>query len=282
MVRTIPSLLDDRSNAYTFNVIGPFHSSFQQDMYPENHPSEYRSIAINPSFYPRAASLARQRSQSPIPMPHGAATRDRNGKDWVHDRYNGPINVGSQGGPTLGQTWTSQLSAECQKRHFNPQFKEWINSDGTFQCSVELRGITLNDSRTWRSAVDAKQALARRAVEHIRKTPVIGVSNRERERAQVKAEEKARSQTKSQTVAAEQEEERRLLTKVQRLYGTGPGPSENILGNPVASRAFLEGFALGSKLRDSVRNQRRRSRSPPHSDRGRDRRGSYDGYIKRE
>lgn len=243
-----------------------------------NQPTGSR-VAVNPAVYPEVASIAQSMPQSPMPVFNGDANRDMSRHGGVHDQFNGSNGVATLSNAMIGPTWTSQLSAECQRRHFNPQFKEWSNADGTFQCSVELQGVTLSDSRTWRFPADAKQALARRAVDYIRQTPVHGgLSIRERERAQVIAEEKS----KNQAIVAEQQEERRLLDKIQKLYGMGAGPSESVMANPAASRAFLEGFALGSKLRDSSRSQRRRSRSPIRNDRGRGRRGSRDSHIKRE
>jgi hypothetical protein len=225
-------------------------------------------------------------SQPLTMLPNGGANRVEIAKDWVHDRYAGGKDSRT---PTPGfgtSTWTSILSAECQKRHFNPQFTEWINFDGTHQCVVDLNGIRVNDTRSWSSAIDAKQELAYRAVEYIRKTPIRGgLSHREQEKASSRAESKpnfrAEDRTKKSGAVTEQEEERRLLTRIQSLYGRNGGPSMSVMADPAASRAFLEGFALGGKLRESSRDQRRRSRSPLRGDRG-GRRGSFDGYVKRE
>ncbi|KAK6078934.1 hypothetical protein SCUP515_04373 [Seiridium cupressi] len=252
---------------------GPIFPTFQQGMHSDSDTSlTHHSLAVNQAVYPTAPSMARPMSHPFMPQSNTGPNGDKNGKNWVHDRYAG----GNTRIPTPGvgtPTWTSILSAECQKRHFNPQFQEWVNYDGTYQCAVILNGITMNDSRCWDSAADAKQALSQRAVEYIRKTPVLGgLSHRAQEKANLKAEGKVNhrpdDKTKKQGALSEQEEERRLLTRIQSLYGQIAGPSASTMANPAAAHAFLEGFALGSKLRESALNSRRRSRSPLRSDRG--------------
>ncbi|KAK8034014.1 hypothetical protein PG993_009009 [Apiospora rasikravindrae] len=73
-----------------------------------------------------------------------------------------------------------------------------------------------------------------------------------------------------------------LLERIRSLYGHSRGPSEAVLGDPIAARAFLEGFALGDQLRESAgRAERRRSRSPKGARGDRDRRSVRDHYRER-
>ncbi|KAH9903827.1 hypothetical protein F4778DRAFT_100988 [Xylariomycetidae sp. FL2044] len=55
------------------------------------------------------------------------------------------------------------------------------------------------------------------------------------------------------------EEQRRLITCIQTLYGQSSTPSSEILSNPLASQAFLQGFALGGRTAQ-------RDASPPGAD----------------
>ncbi|KAK7968029.1 uncharacterized protein PG986_002306 [Apiospora aurea] len=78
------------------------------------------------------------------------------------------------------------------------------------------------------------------------------------------------------------DEHRELLERIRSLYGHARGPSEAVLGDPAAARGFLEGFALGDRLRESAgRAERRRSRSPKGARDDRDRRSGRDYYRER-
>jgi hypothetical protein len=177
---------------------------------------------------------------------------------------------------------------------------EWITPDGHFRASVNLQSLIMHDSRNYKNAVDAKQSLAKRAVEHVRKLEVPpGSSNKAAERARFGHEvmanrergfgrkppfKKEPNESKPEprgggsAVQDRREEDRRLIERIKSLYGRSDGPSESILADPVASRAFLEGFALGGKLRESSSRSRdseqRRSRSPGRDRHGNDRRSS--------
>lgn len=162
----------------------------------------------------------------------------------------------------------------------------------------------MHDSRNYKNAADAKQSLAKRAVEHVRKLEVPpGHSNKAAERARFghevmmnrdrglnrkppvnketgdsKPEARSGAAGGGSAVQNRREEDRRLVERIKNLYGRSVGPSESILADPVASRAFLEGFALGGKLRESsTRRQdveQRRSRSPSNDRRGNDKQSS--------
>ncbi|KAH8195525.1 hypothetical protein TruAng_010310 [Truncatella angustata] len=269
-------------------IYDPLFPGFSPGMYSESSPVDHR-VAVGPITYPAttaasaAANLPRPMSQVLMPLPNGAANHDKGGREWVHDRYSGgkgaraPVHTAG----TLTQPWTSILSSECQKRRFNPQFDEWINPDGTYQCTVDLNGRVLNDSRCWSSALDAKQALSRRAVDYIRKLPLPDGSYYKPEDKPKIRGTSFRPKEKSYKPLSEEEDERRLLRRIQSLYGHSGGPSEGVMADPAASHAFLEGFALGCKLRETSRDQRRRSRSPFREGR-QSQRGSYNGFIKRE
>ncbi|KAK8065047.1 hypothetical protein PG997_011794 [Apiospora hydei] len=78
------------------------------------------------------------------------------------------------------------------------------------------------------------------------------------------------------------DDHRELLERIRSLYGHTRGPSEAVLGDPAAARAFLEGFALGDRLRESAgRAERQRSRSPKGARDDRDRRSGRDYYRER-
>jgi hypothetical protein len=216
-------------------------------------------VAVDPAVYPAAANMVRPLPQQTMSMLTGGPNRDRAGQDRHQSHHTGgPDGKGSKA--NIGSaTWPSILSSECQKRHFNPQFKEWSNRDGTYQCSVSLKGINMNDSRTWENPTDAKNALAKRAVALVRDMPV---HNNFYQGGQEKTSSKNEDRNKKQGTTRDLEEERRLLMRIQTLYGHNSGPSHQVMADAVAAHAFLEGFALGSKLRDASRDVRRRSRSP--------------------
>ncbi|KAI1635080.1 hypothetical protein F4809DRAFT_642788 [Biscogniauxia mediterranea] len=46
-----------------------------------------------------------------------------------------------------------------------------------------------------------------------------------------------------------------LMNRIQSLFGRSDGPSMSVLKDPLASRAYLEGFALGGRLHESAYRQ---------------------------
>ncbi|RYP16113.1 hypothetical protein DL765_005314 [Monosporascus sp. GIB2] len=183
---------------------------------------------------------------------------------------------------------TAILSTECQKRRFNPQFTEWVTRDGRYMCSVYLNGITLHDSRTFGTALEAKQSLAKRAVAEVKKFPCPDPAVKAAEKAakaaawesskneapqggryggQVKSkprDDRHRHSAIPQGIGpvrnhyatdphTRRSEASHLVSRIQALYdGSGNGPSSFVLTDPLASRAFLEGFALGGKLHETA------------------------------
>ncbi|KAI1473378.1 hypothetical protein F4774DRAFT_423318 [Daldinia eschscholtzii] len=63
------------------------------------------------------------------------------------------------------------LSQECQKRRFNPQFKELHDGNGRFKCSVNLRGLVVADTSTYNNPFEAKSAISKKALLEVRKLP---------------------------------------------------------------------------------------------------------------
>ncbi|RYP56278.1 hypothetical protein DL771_012065 [Monosporascus sp. 5C6A] len=183
---------------------------------------------------------------------------------------------------------TAVLSTECQKRRFNPQFTEWVTRDGRYMCSVNLNGITLHDNRTFGTALEAKQSLAKRAVAEVKKLPCPDPAVKAAEKAakvaawesskneapqsgryggQVKSEPRDNRYSHSAIPRGSdpmrghyttdpytrRSEASHLVSRIQALCeGSGNGPSSFVLTDPLASRAFLEGFALGGKLHETA------------------------------
>ncbi|KAK7963386.1 hypothetical protein PG988_010360 [Apiospora saccharicola] len=218
-------------------------------------------------------------------------------------------------------TYSSILSSECQSRHFNPSFTEWEGSPGKFYAKVRIQDHTITDARAYRNTMEAKQALAKQAIDWIRANlPKDGLPTRAAHEASVKQAQLNReradrvrsnefyyydtgarsthgnglangpangygsggaprqAQQDAEAVADRKKSDRQgLLEQIRSLYGHARGPSDAVLADPAAARAFLEGFALGERLRESaVRAERRRSRSPPKSGGGDNRRSGRD------
>lgn len=216
--------------------------------------------AATPSALPCGGPPAFQRvgsSAAPAMKSEGGRQDDKpssNGRDASRGANQG---TGRSGYRT---TWTAILSAECQKRRFNPQFHEWVAPDGDFRCSVSLDGFTLYGTRGYPTATEAKQALAESAIQHVRLKPVPdGPSNKAGERLGRQAGERpgrladATPQKRESPSLPEPRGllEKSLMTRIQNVFGHTAGPSDEIMKDPVASRAFLEGFALGCKVQGS-------------------------------
>ncbi|KAK6815707.1 hypothetical protein PG987_016473 [Apiospora arundinis] len=221
-------------------------------------------------------------------------------------------------------TQTSILSSECQSRRFNPQFTEWVGNDGFYYASVKLQDHCIADGRRYTSTNDAKQSLAKQAVQWIRANlpkdpiPTRAAAIAREKQAQLNRERadrdrhhgngsgngsgnglannygsgksagyshyspgRARTPRNNEAVAdhKKKSDAQEMIERIRAFCGSARGPSEEVLADPAASRAFLEGFALGEKLRESaVRAERRRSRSPKT---GGDRNWGSRGYRER-
>ncbi|KAI5922638.1 hypothetical protein F4810DRAFT_711232 [Camillea tinctor] len=226
----------------------------------------------------------------------------------------------------IGSGWrtppTTALSKECQKRSFNPSFTEHITENGEFKYSVDLNGIIMRSSRSFRTATQAKYDLAKQAVARVRKMPCLSPSTRAHEKARYAAAKSDDMRSRSErgpmpepvrstygpragpigcpksagvitttpstptlshgqsyvgydpgfgrgyiTDPAEydyrstseygsgfgrREELKFLMDRIRSLFGRSDGPSVPVLNDPLASRAFLEGFALGGRLHESA------------------------------
>ncbi|KAI1761753.1 hypothetical protein GGR53DRAFT_533206 [Hypoxylon sp. FL1150] len=222
-------------------------------------------------------------------------------------------------------TNSCKLSRECQKRSFNPTFHGWSTEDGKFKCSVTVKDKVIYDSASYRSTVDAKEAIAKQALHVVRKMPlphgankskaayeghqqlksgtVIGSSPpksapKRRESAlelgEIKQETRGGRHTTPDTKSdlrhdggrprednshrdriqppssrylpdyyngpsfnaqavdhyrtpPRNEEYRILMNRVQSMFGNWDGPSQQVLNDPVACQAYLQGFAVGSR-----------------------------------
>ncbi|KAI1496157.1 hypothetical protein F5X99DRAFT_425040 [Biscogniauxia marginata] len=238
---------------------------------------------------------------------------------------NGKGPPGSKG--LIGGEWrptaTATLSLECQKRSFNPAFTEHVTENGEFTYSVRLNGIVMRSNRSFPTAAEAKQALARQAVARVRKMPCQSPNTKAFEKVKYEATRLDAVRNRNEGGPAKEpvqrlyeprtaphiypatagvpvarpvvanhnqmqpyngydpgfahgynpmgydlrlgrgydlgydrrEEQSFLVDRVQSLYGRSGGPSSPILKDPLASQAFLEGFALGSRLHESARRQ---------------------------
>lgn len=286
------------------------------DYYPTPmNGTDGRAASVNPSsqFFTAATGYGKDpgasRSESMPAPPRDLNTTTNNGTS--SSSSSGTTNKG-----VIRTTYSSILSSECQSRHFNPAFTEWEASPGKFYAKVRIQDHTITDARAYRSASDAKQSLAKQAIDWIRANlPKDGLPTRAAHEASLKQAQMNRERgdrvrftdsyydtgsrsgngnglanglangygsgggngyshySPSKDRAPRQQDEAvadrkkcnrlDLLECIRSLYGHGRGPSEAVLADPAAARAFLEGFALGDRLRESaVRAERRRSRSP--------------------
>ncbi|KAK7743300.1 hypothetical protein SLS62_010672 [Diatrype stigma] len=192
----------------------------------------------------------------------------------------GGRNVGSgqHGGSSTGtgQSSTAILSTECQKRSFNPAYKEWQTNNGRYKCSVNVNGVTVHDSRTFTTAQEAKRALALRAIAEVEKMPlpVRSITKNDQHHpgagqpplppANATTGHPAASdhvydhQTQHYTADsqdAQRLEANHLIGRIQALYEVPLNtPSSYIFTSTLASQAFLEGFAMGARLNDTAQH----------------------------
>ncbi|KAK8004631.1 hypothetical protein PG989_004350 [Apiospora arundinis] len=280
----------------------------------------------------RAASV----NPSPLFMVDTVGRRSGNGSSRAESQpapaynnagttvSNNDTNSNANNNAFFRTTQTSILSSECQSRRFNPQFTEWVGNDGFYYASVKLQDHCIADGRRYTSTNDAKQSLAKQAVQWIRANlpkdpiPTRAAAIAREKQAQLNRERadrdrhhgngsgngsgnglangygsgksagyshyspgRARTPRNNEAVAdhKKKSEAQELFERIRAFCGSARGPSEEVLADPAASRAFLEGFALGEKLRESaVRAERRRSRSPKT---GGDRNWGSRGYRER-
>ncbi|KAJ0122631.1 hypothetical protein J7T55_003146 [Diaporthe amygdali] len=216
---------------------------------------------------------------TPQPIPSLAAPA-------VHKPQVGPTgrssNNGGGRGPTLpepGAPVTTWLSFECQRRHFNPEFKtrEIFTKDGRpkYQCIVTVKDIVIDSNTLFNDPLDAKAHVADKALKYIRREwPRNGLPA-----SYNSAPGAATVKNQVEDLGRRQEELRQMLKQRQQtksaepLQNSPPVSSGVDMTDPAQARAFVEGFKVGQLAAQreaagggssppSIPPSRRRSRSP--------------------
>lgn len=248
-----------------------------------NHivPSALGMIHSNPPALPSFAAITGHIT------PSGTAANALVAKD---------NNAGTGGnGPALpppNASVTQWLSYECQRRHFNPEFKasKWLNKAGEarYQCTVMLQDRTVHGDINFDNPLDAKIHVADKALKQLRgELPKTGHT---RWRGQTLTRANGKLQTKDSSLRQEslrrQPVHRHKSRSAEMPQPSITAPSSVDMNDPVQARAFVEGFKMGqvasqgatagresltSGTEDPDTRQRNRSRSPtahkssPHS-----------------
>ncbi|KXX83159.1 hypothetical protein MMYC01_200357 [Madurella mycetomatis] len=186
------------------------------------------------------------------------------------------------------------LSRECQRRGFNPAWHEMQLPNGSFTCNVRLQDRLIRSNKLFKDPVAAKTAVAKKAIRAIwtggnkfnhearfvvrefkgpnNKSGVARASHNSpgmrQEKDAVKGEAGNTGNEGSNSIpnhshgAERITEPANLLDQVCKALGISE-PGELTDGSE-ATRAFLEGLAVGARLAESAsRSRRSRSRSPP-------------------
>ncbi|POS69582.1 hypothetical protein DHEL01_v212024 [Diaporthe helianthi] len=191
---------------------------------------------------------------------------------------------GSGRGPTLPERSapvTTWLSFECQRRHFNPEFKtkETYTKDGRpkYQSTVVVKDIVIDSNSLFDDPAAAKAHIADKALRYIRREwPRNGLPA-----SYGGTPEPIAPKTSVEDLGRRQEELRQLLkrrhqaksTETQSSGNSPPASSSVDMSDPAQAQAFVEGFNVGRRagLREasgsgpsppSIPQSRRRSRSP--------------------
>ncbi|KAI0178578.1 hypothetical protein GGR52DRAFT_262392 [Hypoxylon sp. FL1284] len=121
------------------------------------------------------------RSRSPIPRHHQRQTRSRSPiprQRQIQTRSRSPIP--RQRSRPLSeaprQSDVYLLSHECQSRRFNPVFIP--SNDRGHMCSVNIMGTVVSENRSYDTAEEAKQSIARKALDVVRQLPLPDRANR--------------------------------------------------------------------------------------------------------
>lgn len=290
------------------------HLTTIADYYPTPmNGTDGRAVSVNPSSQVSTAATGYGKDSGTLRSESMPAPQRDPATNNGTSSSNSATNKG-----VFRTTYSSLLSSECQSRRFNPAFTEWEGTPGKFYAKVRIQDHTITDARAYRSAMEAKQSLAKQAIQWIRANlPKDGLPTRASQEASLKQAQINReraervrsseiyydtgarsgngggnglatglangygsgggngyshyspskdraSRPQGGAVADYKKNDRQnLLDQIRSLYGHGRGPSDAVLADPAAARAFLEGFALGDRLRESAaRAERRRSRSP--------------------
>ncbi|KAK4231690.1 hypothetical protein QBC38DRAFT_201672 [Podospora fimiseda] len=188
---------------------------------------------------------------------------------------------------------TQLLSQECQRRRFNPEWQERVTQDGMYTCKVLLpNNIVVGDGKVYSDPLIAKQRAATKALPIVRSWPTgyvggirvpegprlaFNIGRRPRapepprprpnSHVQQPKIEGARDAIMTGTESSHEQQTNNFLTKEQtELFEKMCQTLEIKLPDPTkdseeVQRAFLEGLALGSRIRRN-RSSRSRSRSP--------------------
>lgn len=172
----------------------------------------------------------------------------------------------------------SRLSFECQRRHFNPEFKtKETFKDGRprYQSTVIVKDIVINSNTFFDDPTDAKAHVAEKALKYIRRewprgglppshggTPVqTAVRNKVEDLSRRQEELRQRLKQRHQTRSVEPPQ-------------SSPSVTSGVdMTDPAQARAFVEGFKIGQLAAQrgaagggssppSAPQSRRRSRSP--------------------
>ncbi|KAI1772647.1 hypothetical protein F4818DRAFT_444033 [Hypoxylon cercidicola] len=166
--------------------------------------------------------------------------------------------------PPSNPTLATLLSQECQKRHFNPVFQSWVSQDNRQKCSVSLNGRVIYDPSGYDDPVEAKENIARQALDAVLKMPLPQATDKSK--AAREGSEKAKSGVKDRSQASARGKSEHREIKSESRSGRHSTPANN------------------SRRRDSRRHDGRRrrnnSRAAPDGRRHNDNsRAAPDRYI---
>ncbi|KAG8163235.1 hypothetical protein KVR01_006532 [Diaporthe batatas] len=252
---------------------------FSADQPYQTHPNQQPS-ALNMQFSAPGVDIpgALPASQSMANYVPPALRQTPSGSNGRSD------SSGSGRGPTLperGAPVTTWLSFECQRRHFNPEFKtkETFTKDGRpkYQSTVIVKDIVINSNSLFDDPAAAKAHIADKALRYIRREwPRNGLPA-----SYGGTPEPTAVRTNMEDLGRRQEELRQLLKQrhqaksiESKKSGSSPPVSASVdMSDPAQAQAFVEGFNVGrlAGLREasgsgasppSIPQSRRRSRSP--------------------
>lgn len=172
-----------------------------------------------------------------------------------------------------------RLSFECQRRHFNPEFKikETFTKDGRpkYQSTVVLKDIVISSNTLFNDAADAKAHVADKALRYIRREwprnglPASYGNNRRQAAVKNQVEDPGRREEELRQLL----KQRHQTKSAEPPHRSPPLSSGVDMSDPVQVRAFVEGFKVGQLAAQreaagsgssppSIPQSRRRSQSP--------------------
>ncbi|KAL7620662.1 hypothetical protein AAE478_009657 [Parahypoxylon ruwenzoriense] len=217
----------------------------------------------------------------------GATRRRDNGRvraGAARRRDGGRVKDGGRGGP--GKPPAMMLSEECQKRRFNPKFIESMLPGGKWKCSVDLNCMKIEDTRSFGSRTAAKDYIASQGLMELRKFPFPPEAIQSGKSAPTKNKNALIKKDDASTNSSlhrlplydglnDNDKHHLIAELIESMDGLSHDYLSTLHANSVASQAFLDGFALGSRLQGSAQRpgslpgllqshgeSRRRERSP--------------------